>query len=192
MVLKSPRLMPRLSSRNCGMVWYLANSACQAASSSGGTTPVTGRHSTIERPDSVSRVAPPTTSVATINAATTSSHSRTARVFRARMALVMRDHSLAEDGADHIVMRPPSQSTSTHPMPIRLRKLMGAVALIVLVTVWALIAMALAQSPAIKANGVVEVIYYVVAGLGWVLPAMPLIRWMSRADDRRRRTEDGR
>jgi len=104
----------------------------------------------------------------------------------------MRDHSLAEDGADHIVMRPPSQSTSTHPMPIRLRKLMGAVALIVLVTVWALIAMALAQSPAIKANGVVEVIYYVVAGLGWVLPAMPLIRWMSRADDRRRRTEDGR
>jgi hypothetical protein len=26
------------------------------------------------------------------------------------------------------------------------------------------------------------VIYYVVAGLGWVLPAMPLIRWMSRPD----------
>ena len=67
-------------------------------------------------------------------------------------------------------------------MPIRLRKLIGAVALIVLVTVWALVAMALAQSPAIKANGVVEVLYYVVAGLGWVLPAMPLIRWMSRPD----------
>ncbi len=65
-------------------------------------------------------------------------------------------------------------------MPIRLRKLIGAVALIVLVTVWALVAMALAQSAAIKANGVVEVIYYVVAGLGWVLPAMPLVRWMSR------------
>jgi len=67
-------------------------------------------------------------------------------------------------------------------MPIRLRKLIGAVALIVLVVTWALVAMALAQAPAIKANGLIEVIYYVVAGLGWVLPAMPLIRWMSRPD----------
>jgi Protein of unknown function (DUF2842) len=67
-------------------------------------------------------------------------------------------------------------------VPIRLRKLIGAVALIVLVVTWALVAMALAQAPAIKANGVIEVIYYVLAGLGWVLPAMPLIRWMSRPD----------
>ena len=64
-------------------------------------------------------------------------------------------------------------------MPIRLRKLIGAVALIILVVSWALVAMALAQSPVIKANGLIEVIYYVVAGLGWVLPAMPLVRWMS-------------
>ena len=76
-------------------------------------------------------------------------------------------------------MTPPSQSTSVHPMPIRLRKLIGAVALVVLVTVWALVAMAVAQFPAIKANGVIEAIYYLVAGLGWVLPAMPLIRWMT-------------
>ena len=67
-------------------------------------------------------------------------------------------------------------------MSIRLRKLIGAVALIVLVVTWALVAMALAQSPVVKANGLVEVVYYVVAGLGWVLPAMPLIRWMSRPD----------
>ena len=67
-------------------------------------------------------------------------------------------------------------------MPIRLRKLIGAVALIVLVVTWALLAMALAQLPAIKANGLIEVLYYVVAGLGWVLPAMPLVRWMSRPD----------
>ena len=67
-------------------------------------------------------------------------------------------------------------------MPIRRRKLIGAIALIVLVVTWALVAMALAQAPAIKANGVVEVIYYVVAGLGWVLPALPLVAWMSRPD----------
>ena len=76
-------------------------------------------------------------------------------------------------------------------MSIRLRKLIGGVALIALVLIWALVAMALAQSPAIRGNGVVEAIYYVLAGLGWVLPAMPLVSWMSRSDDRRRTTEDG-
>ena len=38
----------------------------------------------------------------------------------------------------------------------------------------------IAQFPVIKANAVVEAIYYAAAGLGWVLPAMPLMRWMSR------------
>lgn len=68
-------------------------------------------------------------------------------------------------------------------MPVRLRKFLGAILLIALAITWALVAMALAQSPMLKANGVIEVIYYIVAGLGWVLPAMPLIRWMSRPGD---------
>jgi Protein of unknown function (DUF2842) len=67
-------------------------------------------------------------------------------------------------------------------MPMRLRKFLGAIMLIVLVITWALLAMALAQSAAVKASGVIETIYYVVVGLGWVLPAMPLVRWMSRPD----------
>jgi hypothetical protein len=66
-------------------------------------------------------------------------------------------------------------------MPIRLRKFVGAIMLTLVVT-WALLAMALAQSAVVKTNGLIEVIYYIVAGLGWVLPAMPLIRWMSRPD----------
>jgi hypothetical protein len=69
-------------------------------------------------------------------------------------------------------------------MPIRIRKLFGAFALIVLVVTWALLAMAVAQFPAVKANGILETLYYVVAGLGWVLPAMPLIRWMSQGERR--------
>jgi len=82
-------------------------------------------------------------------------------------------------------------------MPVRLRKLIGAFALIILAVSWALAAMALAQLPAIKANGVVEVIYYVVAGLGWVLPGMLLVTWMSggrgrRSDDGGRRSDDRR
>ena len=65
-------------------------------------------------------------------------------------------------------------------MPIRLRKLIGTVALLVLVIVWALVAMALAQNPLIRENQIASITYYVVAGMGWVLPAMPLISWMSR------------
>lgn len=72
-------------------------------------------------------------------------------------------------------------------MPIRLRKFVGAIALLVLVIVWALVAMALAQAPVIRDNTALSIAYYVIAGLGWVLPAMPIISWMSR----RRRTEAG-
>jgi hypothetical protein len=67
-------------------------------------------------------------------------------------------------------------------MPIRLRKFIGAIALLVLVIVWALVAMALAQAPAIRDNAVLSVAYYVIAGLGWVLPAMPIVAWMSRRE----------
>ena len=46
--------------------------------------------------------------------------------------------------------------------------------------------MAVAQFPVMKANGVVEFIYFVVAGLAWILPAMPLIRWMGGRTNLRR------
>jgi len=64
-------------------------------------------------------------------------------------------------------------------MPIRLRKLIGTVLLFVLVIVWALVAMALAQAPAIHDNTLASIAYYVIAGIGWVLPAMPIVAWMS-------------
>ena len=64
-------------------------------------------------------------------------------------------------------------------MRLRSRKFVGAIALFVLVIVWALVGMALAQSSAIRDNSVASVVYYIVAGLGWVIPAMPLVRWMS-------------
>ena len=67
-------------------------------------------------------------------------------------------------------------------MSIRARKFVGTIALIVLVAVWALLAMALAQSVLTDINGFVAALYYIIAGLGWVLPAMPLISWMGRPD----------
>jgi hypothetical protein len=65
-------------------------------------------------------------------------------------------------------------------MPIRLRKFIGAIALIILVVVWALVAMAVAQAPFIFGNMIASIAYYVIAGIGWVLPAMPIVSWMSR------------
>ena len=67
-------------------------------------------------------------------------------------------------------------------MTIRTRKFFGAIALLVLVVVWSLLGMAAAQMPAIAGSGWLQAIYYVVVGLGWVLPAMPIISWMSRPD----------
>ena len=67
-------------------------------------------------------------------------------------------------------------------MRLRVRKLIGTVALLTLVIVWALLAMACAQFLLAKANALVQAAYYVLTGLGWVIPAMPLIRWMSRPD----------
>jgi len=65
-------------------------------------------------------------------------------------------------------------------MSLRLRKFIGAILLFLLVSVWALVAMALAQVPAIRDHTIISVAYYVIAGLGWVVPAMPVVAWMSR------------
>jgi hypothetical protein len=66
-------------------------------------------------------------------------------------------------------------------MPLRIRKLVGVFALFALVIVWALLATAIAQFPPIFDNPWIAGFYYVAAGIGWVLPAMPLVRWMSKA-----------
>ena len=58
------------------------------------------------------------------------------------------------------------------------RKLIGTFALFALVIVWSLVAMAIAQFPPIFNNPWLAGLYYVVAGVGWVLPAMPLVKWM--------------
>ena len=67
-------------------------------------------------------------------------------------------------------------------MTIRTRKFLGTIALLVLVVVWSLMGMTIAQTPWLANSGLLQAIFYVVAGLGWVLPAMPIISWMSRPD----------
>ena len=67
-------------------------------------------------------------------------------------------------------------------MTIRTRKFVGTIALLVLVVVWSLLGMTVAQTPWLANSGLLQAIFYVVAGLGWVLPAMPIISWMSQPD----------
>jgi Protein of unknown function (DUF2842) len=67
-------------------------------------------------------------------------------------------------------------------MTIRTRKFFGTIALLMLVVVWSLMGMTLAQTPWLAGSGLLQAIFYVVAGLGWVLPAMPIISWMARPD----------
>ena len=67
-------------------------------------------------------------------------------------------------------------------MTIRTRKFFGAIALVVLAATWALVGTALAQMPWIASSGLLQAVYYVVVGMGWVLPAMPIVTWMSRPD----------
>jgi hypothetical protein len=64
----------------------------------------------------------------------------------------------------------------------RTRKLIGTFVMIALVSVWALLAMAFAQVAAISASPALQFAYYVIAGIGWIFPAMPLVSWMSKPD----------
>ncbi|SDF29976.1 DUF2842 domain-containing protein [Bosea robiniae] len=68
-------------------------------------------------------------------------------------------------------------------MKQRNRKLLGTVLIFVFVCVYALVAMALAQGRITEASKPVQTIAYIVLGLAWVLPLLPLIKWMERKDD---------
>lgn len=65
------------------------------------------------------------------------------------------------------------------------RKLIGTVVILVFVCVYALVAMALAQGRITEAPKIWQTVAYVALGLAWVLPLLPLIRWMERKDTNR-------
>ena len=67
-------------------------------------------------------------------------------------------------------------------MRMRTRKLLGTIALLIFVIVYALVAMMVAIALQVNASKFTEVIYYVVAGLAWVFPAGAIIWWMQKPD----------
>jgi hypothetical protein len=76
----------------------------------------------------------------------------------------------------------PGNELHNSVMTIRTRKLLGTIALLMLVSVWSLLGMTVAQTPWLANSGLLQAIFYVVAGMGWVLPAMPIVSWMARPD----------
>lgn len=67
-------------------------------------------------------------------------------------------------------------------MTMRTRKLVGTLLLLAFLIVYALAAMMVAIVLQVNGSKLAEVVYYVVAGLLWVLPAGWLIKWMQRPD----------
>jgi hypothetical protein len=67
-------------------------------------------------------------------------------------------------------------------MTPRIRKLIGAILLLVVIAVYSLLAMAAAVILQVNDAGkMAELIYYVTAGLLWVLPAGWIIKWMQQS-----------
>ena len=64
----------------------------------------------------------------------------------------------------------------------RTRKCLGTVFMLAFVCVYALVAMALAQGRVQASSKGVQMAFYVIVGLAWILPLLPLIRWMERPD----------
>jgi uncharacterized membrane protein YuzA (DUF378 family) len=67
-------------------------------------------------------------------------------------------------------------------MGIRTRKLVGTVAMLIFIGFYALFAMAAAEGRIRDASTMVQTIVYIILGLIWVIPLLPLIRWMGKPD----------
>ncbi|OWV98429.1 hypothetical protein ATY81_18300 [Rhizobium sp. R72] len=64
-------------------------------------------------------------------------------------------------------------------MPVRLRKFIGTIVLVVLVLAYAVLANTIAVATLGDAPWWGQLLYFLLTGLLWVLPAMVLIKWMA-------------
>lgn len=67
-------------------------------------------------------------------------------------------------------------------MTNRTRKFIGAIALLVFLIVYSLAAMMVAIALQVNSSKLAEVLYYIVAGLAWTIPAGAIIWWMQQPD----------
>ena len=62
------------------------------------------------------------------------------------------------------------------------RKLIGTVLIVVLAALYAVIATTIATAKLADSSGWVHLIYFVLTGFFWIVPAMFVINWMMRPD----------
>lgn len=63
-------------------------------------------------------------------------------------------------------------------MPLRLKKIFGALLVVVFMLFWVWLAVSL--SGFVPDNKFWEMIFYTIAGLGWGVPLFPLLQWMEK------------
>lgn len=63
-------------------------------------------------------------------------------------------------------------------MPVRLKKLIGTILLVALVIIYALVATIVAVAQLSESGPVAHLLFFLVSGLLWILPAMAIIKWM--------------
>ncbi len=64
-------------------------------------------------------------------------------------------------------------------MTVRARKLLGMLALVALVVIYALVATAIATAKLTEFGPAGHLAYFFITGMLWVIPAMVIIKWMS-------------
>lgn len=64
-------------------------------------------------------------------------------------------------------------------MPVRLKKFIGTILIIVLVCLYAILAVTIATLTLSQSPWYVHLLYFLLSGVLWVLPAMFIIRWMA-------------
>lgn len=64
----------------------------------------------------------------------------------------------------------------------RTRKLLGAFLLVGSIVGWSVLATAIFLALPEGLPGLVLIGFFIVAGMGWLLPAMAIIKWMARPD----------
>ena len=67
-------------------------------------------------------------------------------------------------------------------MSRRSRTLIGTIVLLAFLSVYIVIASAIGAGRISEAHWAFQFVYFLVAGLAWVVPAAILIRWMARPD----------
>lgn len=63
-------------------------------------------------------------------------------------------------------------------MPVRLKKLIGTILLVLLVVVYALVATIVAVAQLSQSGPLAHFLFFLLSGLLWILPAMGIIKWL--------------